>query len=381
MSRPATAGGGAQPGDTSRPLVDVRVEGFRTRLGPEPHLDAVTLHARYGELLVVLGPPRSGKSGLLRAVAGFQPLAEGRLLVDGEDVTAVPPRRRGIGYVPQGGGLWPHMTVREHVVFGLAAQGLGPTEMDRRVTAVLRRLGLAEAVDRRPSALGAEPSRRLALARALAVEPRVLLLDEPLAHVEPQRRRTLRLEVVRLHRDLAVTTICATRDAVDALALADRVVVMHAGRVLQIGEPEQIYRRPATRAAAEALGAANFLPVQVVEMRELGLVVETERGDRLPVAGIGGFRVGDRGVLMLRPDLVTLTEAAGARGPGLPGRVADRVFEGARYLYEIDVGGAAALRVDLPADDPTIFRLGERVRVETSSDNAVLLAEDATPGA
>jgi ABC-type Fe3+/spermidine/putrescine transport system ATPase subunit len=241
---------------------------------------------------------------------------------------------------------------------------------------------LADVADRRPEELLLHQRRRLALARALAVEPRVLLLDEPLAHLDPLPRKTLRLELARLHRDLAVTTVCATRDAADALALSDRIAVIDGGRVLQVGEPEQLYRRPASRAVAEALGPANFLPVRVVEVRDLGVVVETAGGDRVPVAGIGAFREGSRGVLVLRPETLTIVEAAMARGPGIPGQVALRVFEGARYLYEIDIRTSTPVRVELPATETAIFRLGDRVRVEVTSDTVVLLpATDGTDGA
>jgi ABC-type Fe3+/spermidine/putrescine transport system ATPase subunit len=186
-------------------------------------------------------------------------------------------------------------------------------------------------------------------------------------------RKTLRLELARLHRDLAVTTICGTRDAADALALSDRIAVMQEGRVLQVGDPEELYRRPVNRAVAQALGPANFLPVRVLEVRDLGVVVETEGGSRVPVAGVGSFREGSRGLLVLRPETLSLVEASEARRPGIPGKVALRVFEGSRYLYEIDIGASAAVRVELPAIETTIFRLGDRVRVEVSSDTVVLL--------
>ncbi|OLC37922.1 MAG: hypothetical protein AUH81_05345 [Candidatus Rokubacteria bacterium 13_1_40CM_4_69_5] len=343
----------------SRPLVDVRLDALCTRSGQEPYLEDVSVHVRYGEFFTFLGPPHSGKSAVLRAIAGFLPLAAGRVLVDAEDIGHLPPRQRGIGYVFHEGALWPHITVREHVEFGLRQMGLTATEMDRRVETVLGRLDLAAAA-----------------ARALAVEPRVLLLDEPLAHLDPLPRKTLRLELARLHRDLAVTTICATRDTADALALSDRIAVVERGHVLQVGDPEQLYRRPASRAVAQALGPANFLPVRVIEVRELGVVVETEGGDRVPVAGIGAFRQGSRGLLVLRPETLSITDAAMARGPSLPGRVTLRVFEGARYLYEIDIRAGAPVRVELPATEMALFRVGDRVRVEISSDTVVLLSAD-----
>jgi ABC-type Fe3+/spermidine/putrescine transport system ATPase subunit len=231
--------------------------------------------------------------------------------------------------------------------------------------------------DEHPPRLSTDHRRRLALARALAAEPRILILDEPLAHLDPVARKTLRLELAKLHGDLAVTTLCATRDAADALALSNRLAVMHDGRLLQVGEPEEVYHHPVSRAAAEALGPATFLPVRVVEVRELGVVVETGHGDQVPVAGVGAFREGSRGLLVFRPETVSLTEAAMARGPGIPGRIALRVFEGSRFVYEVDIGVQAPVRVEMPsAMETRIFRLGERVRVEVSSETVALIASD-----
>lgn len=362
----------------SRPLVDIRLEGLSTRGGRPPGLADVRIHVRYGEFFTFLAPPHSGKTDVLRAVAGFMPVTAGRVVVDGRDVTALPPAARSMGYVFQGGALWDHLTVREHVRFGLEQQRMAAGDAERRVEQVLRRLGLGPFAAARPPALDVERRRRLALARALSVEPQVLLLDEPLANLDPIARKTLRIELAKLHRDLAVTTIHATRDAADALALSDRLAVLHEGRVLQLGEPAELYQHPRSREVAAALGPANFLPVRVVEVRELGVVVETDAGQRMPVAGLGRFGEGSRGLLVLRPELLGLAEPAMARGPGIAGTVTLRVFEGARHLYEVDIGGAVAVRVELPAtSDSRLFRLGDRVRVEMSSETVVLVPADA----
>jgi ABC-type Fe3+/spermidine/putrescine transport system ATPase subunit len=361
---------------SSRPLVDLRLDGVSTRGGVPPGVSDVSIHVRYGEFFTLLGPPKSGKSDVLRAVAGFLPMTRGRALADGQDISALPPGRRDIGYVFQDGALWPHLTVAEHIGFGLVQQGLARPDIDAKVRTVAGRLGLAGLEGLCPPDLNVELRRRLAIARALAPEPRILLLDEPLANVDPIARKTLRLELAKLHRDLAVTTIHATRNAADALALSDRLAVFGDGRVLQIGDPDALYHRPSSRAVADALGPANFLRVSVVEVRELGVVVETEGGHQVPVAGIGSFRKGDLGLMVLRPETLSLVEAAMARGPGIPGKVALRVFEGARHLYEIDVGARDAVRVEVPSTGETrIFRLDDRVRVEVSSDTVVLIPE------
>ncbi|HVG79699.1 MAG TPA: ABC transporter ATP-binding protein [Patescibacteria group bacterium] len=360
----------------SRPLVDIRLEALSTRGGKPPGLDSISVHVRYGEFFTFLGPPHSGKTDVLQAVAGFMPPSHGRILVDGQDIGDLPPGQRSVGYVFQEGALWPHMTAVQHVAFGLEQQGMSAEDIAQRVAVVGTRLELTDRAAF-PPAMTLTERRRLALARALAVEPRILLLDEPLAHLDPLSRKTLRLELARLHRDLAVTTIHVTRDAADALALSDRLAVLHGGRVQQVGEPADVYQHPVSRAVAEALGPANFLPVRVVEVRDLGVVVETEGGHRVPVAGIGAWRMGSRGLLVLRPELLVLTDAGTARGPGIPGTVTLRVFEGARHVYEVDIGAGHLIRVESPgALGDRLFRLGDRVRISTSSDTVVIVPED-----
>src|SRR5438045_5021304 len=176
----------------TRPLVDIRLEALATRGGVPPGLLGISVHVRYGEFFTFLGPPHSGKTDVLRAVAGFMTPSAGRVVVDGEDILALPPGARSIGYVFQEGALWRHMSVREHVAFGLEQQGMRADDIARRVETVLGRLGLAAVPVRRPPELTLEQRRRLALARALAPEPRVLLLDEPLAQLDPLARRTAR---------------------------------------------------------------------------------------------------------------------------------------------------------------------------------------------
>jgi ABC-type Fe3+/spermidine/putrescine transport system ATPase subunit len=358
----------------NRPLVDVRLDGVSALDAAHGPVENVDLYVRHGEFVTIVGAQRSGKSMVLRLVGGFAEPGAGRILIDGQDVTRVPPGRRDIGFVFQEGALWPHLSVFEHVAFGLRARGAPREHIARHVPVVIGRLGLTGLEGRRPDTLTLDQRRRLALARALAVEPKVLLLDEPLSHLEPAPRKALRFELARLHADLAVTTLHATRDAADSLALSDRIAVLDDGRVIQVGEPPELYWRPRNRIVAEALGPANLLPVRVVEVRDTGVVVESPGGSRAPIAAEGTWRQGAQGLLCTRPESVGLVEAAMGRGPGFPGTVALRVFEGTRHMYEVDIGGGAMLRVELPAiGESHIFRLGDAVRVEISSETAVLL--------
>jgi ABC-type Fe3+/spermidine/putrescine transport system ATPase subunit len=341
----------------------------------------VSLWVRPGEIYTLLGPPGSGKTTLLRMVAGFIRPDAGRILLDDAPVDAVPPSGRRVGMVFQQGALWPHMSAFDTVAYGLRVRGEPEASLGRKVEGALARVGLEGAGTRRPAQLGAAQRWRLALARALIMEPRLLLLDEPLAEVEPAVRASMRHELGRLIQDAGVTTVQATPDQADALALSTRVAVLCEGRLVQEGRPEEVYWKPSSRFVAEFLGAANIVPVRVVELREVGVVVETAGGARLPVASGGHtWTVGARGRLCLRPEALSVEEAALGPG-GIPGRVLSQAFEGARHLYEVDIADAT-LRIERLAS-PLVARAlepGDRVRVRVSADTAVLLPDDP-PGA
>ena len=214
----------------------------------------------------------------------------------------------------------------------------------------------------------------MALARALAVEPRVLLLDDPLSGLPARERQALRVDLGRLQRDLSITTLAATRDEVDALSLSSRLAVMVGGRVLQEGRPEDIYWRPDSWAVAERVGGANLVPVRVVELREVGVIVEAEGGAQLPApSGARAWSPGERGTLCLRPEALGLEEAELAPG-GLPGTVVSYLFEGGRQVYQVAAAGVT-LRVEMPSSAVLArgFKAGDRVKVTLAAETAVLL--------
>ncbi len=356
---------------------EVRLEGVGKRYGEIWAVRDVTLTILPGEFFTLLGPSGCGKTTLLRMIAGFARPDAGRILVDGEPIDAVPPWKRDVGLVFQHYALWPHLTVYENVAFGLRERRLPRAEIAGKVSAALSQVGLEGFEARRPSQLSGGQQQRVALARTLAVQPRLLLLDEPLSNLDAQLRAQMRVELARLQRDVAITTVYVTHDQSEALALSNRVAVLQGGSVVQEGPPEDIYRRPRSRFVAEFVGAANMLPVQVVELRETGVLVEGVGVVRLPVpADPTRWRPGARALLCLRPEALRLEEAVLGRGTGFFGTVASRVFEGDRHIYEIKVGEGTLLRVELPAlGEGRIFRLADRVRVEFSAESAVLLPE------
>ncbi len=254
----------------------LRIEHLRLRLGAFQVAD-LSLEVEDGQYFVLLGPTGAGKTVLLETIAGLHRPEGGRLWLDGEDITARPPEQRGIGFVYQDYVLFPHRTVAENVAFGLALRQA--TAWERALPWLarrrLRRLARAQAVtdaldllhighlaDRHPRHLSGGERQRVALARALVVQPRVLLLDEPLSALDPQRREALRGELRRIHRALSTTVLHVTHDFEEAVALADRIAVVHAGRIEQVGTPEAIFRRPATPFVAEFVGVRNLFAAQ-----------------------------------------------------------------------------------------------------------------------
>jgi len=352
----------------------VELSGVTKRYGAVTALDALDLAVYEGELLSLLGPSGCGKTTTLNVIAGFAAPDAGRVVIDGDDVTAEPAWRRGLGVVFQSYALFPHMSVAENVAFGLRERGVSGAALAGRVAAALAQVGLAGFEARRPSQLSGGQPQRVALARTLIVEPRLLLLDEPLSNLDAVLRAQMRLEVERLHRDVGITTIYATHDQAEALALSTRIAVLDRGRIVQEGKPEEIYWRPRTRFVAEFVGAANLLPVRVTEVRDLGVVVETAGGSRIPVASGGhSWMVGASGLLCLRPEALRIEESERAAG-GIRGKVAGHVFEGSRQLYEVTIaGGAVRVEMLTSAQQGRGFKPGDDVKIEISPETSVLL--------
>ncbi len=354
------------------------MEGVGKRYAGAWAVKDVSISVRPGELYTLLGPSGCGESTLLRLLAGLVTPDAGRIFVDDEPIDSVPPGKRNVGMVFAQHALWPHMSVFENVAFGLRARGEPRAHISRKVKFTLAQVGIEGVDERRPSQLSGAQQHRVALARALVVQPRLLLLDEPLASVEAVWRPQMRLELARLHRDLGITTICATHDQAAALALSTRIAVLSGGAVVQEGRPDEIYWKPRNRFVAELVGGANLIAVRVIELREVGVVVETSGGARLPVASGGrAWTLGARGLLCLRPEALRVEEAALAPG-GIPGKVLSQVFEGSRQLYEVDISGAT-LRVEMATSalQARSLKPGDDVKVEITPETSVLLPDDA----
>jgi putative spermidine/putrescine transport system ATP-binding protein len=323
-------------------VIGVRVEALAKRFGRVQALGGVSLDFEAGKLTAILGPSGCGKTTLLRALAGFVSVDAGRIRFDGTDVTPLPPQDRGTAMVFQSYALWPHMTVFDNVAYGLRLRRLGKDEIRRRVEQALHRVEIGDVVDiaqRRPAALSGGQQQRVALARAIVVEPRVLLLDEPLSNLDAKVRQRLRVEIRRLQRRVGITTIYVTHDQEEALAIADHVVLMRAGTVVQTGAPEDVYLRPATAFAADFLGVSNRLEGEATT----GAV--TVAGQRLPFDGP------ERGpvIVVLRSADLGLAVGPDATA-GLPGVLEESLFLGSHYRHYVRVGDALVM-VDGPVPE------------------------------
>jgi putative spermidine/putrescine transport system ATP-binding protein len=312
-----------------------------------------------GELVSFLGPSGCGKTTTLRMIAGFeQPDAgEGRILLDGADITSVPPNRRDIGMVFQSYALFPNMSVQANVAFGLQMHGLSKAEINERVKAILDMVRLRETADRFPHQLSGGQQQRIALARALAIRPRVLLLDEPLSALDAEVRVALRGEIRRIQSELAITTVYVTHDQEEALSISDHVVVMNKGIIEQIGTPEEIYHAPRTRFVAGFIGTANQFN-GVAESTNVfawnGFQLRTP-----PFSRSGGS---PNAVVLVRPENMTVHDKdPGSEGKNVIAGIVETItFHGALTRLGIDVRGQR-VAADVTMGTRTRFLLNQRV--------------------
>lgn len=326
--------------------VNVQLQNVGLAFGNNVVLRDISLQIEPGEFFAFLGPSGSGKSTLLRLIAGFGPQPTGRVLIDGEDVTRLPPWKRHVGMVFQNYALWPHMTVRKNVAFGLEERKLPAADIRERVDAALDIVGLLEYAERRPSQLSGGQQQRVALARTIVVEPRVLLLDEPLSNLDANLRIRMRREIRELQQRLGLTTIFVTHDQEEANTIADRMAVLNEGILQQVGSPIMLYDQPANRFVAQFLGTANLIQGEVREIDD-GVIFAADCGIEIPLPVI--TPVAQRSTAMFRPQHLRIVENHAEKDASLvhfKGRVRHREFLGHLVRYAIEVDG-----VDILVDD------------------------------
>ncbi|MFC7397900.1 ABC transporter ATP-binding protein [Chelatococcus sp. GCM10030263] len=342
-------------------MADLRIENLRKTFSSFVAVEDFSLSVRRGELVTFLGPSGCGKTTTLRMIAGFVTPQSGRILFGGRDIAHLAPQHRNVGMVHQGYALFPHMTAAQNVAFGLEMRGVSKPEVARRVDEALAMVRMTDYGQRLPRQLSGGQQQRVALARAFVINPDVLLLDEPLSALDAKLREDVRRDIRKLQQTLGLTTILVTHDQEEALSTSDRIVVMHAGHIEQIGTPREIYGRPQSRFVADFMGSSNVLKGRL----EDGLFV-TDFGAKIMLPHGEAPAAGDVTAVAVRPEHIKVgTGEPDSHRNRLSGRLEDLEYLGSALVLKVRVAGGQEMLVKLPetASDPSALPLGAMVEL------------------
>lgn len=334
----------------------------------------VSLSIADREFFTLLGPSGCGKTTLLRVLAGFESVTSGAVALFGKELSALPPFKRPVNTVFQQYSLFPHMSVRENVLFGLQMKGVDSGAAKRRADQMLELVQLSEFAVRKPAQLSGGQQQRVALARALAPEPQVLLLDEPLSALDLKLRQSMRTELKQIQQESGITFVFVTHDQEEALTMSDRIAVMSQGQVQQVGDAEEIYQRPANRFVADFIGDTNFLEATVATVSQQQARVSLDGGIEMQCLAGQETNIGDKGVICIRPESVSLVRRLEApvsteNTQVLAGRVAEKVFLGTdtQYTLESANGDQLKARVQNTGAAAESFNVGDEIGILVNS--------------
>ena len=372
----------AKSAESGRGKPSVELRSVSKRFGDFTAVDDLSLEIEAGEFFTLLGPSGCGKTTTLRMVAGFEEASDGQVLIDGADVAGLPPYKRPTNTVFQSYALFPHLSVADNVAFGLKRKRVDKSEIDRRVNEELDRVGLRAEANRRPAQLSGGQQQRVALARALVNLPKVLLLDEPLGALDLKLRKGLQVQLKNIQREVGITFVYVTHDQEEALTMSDRIAVMNHGRIEQVGDPEEVYERPATTFVAGFIGVSNLMPGVVKSaggrgevMLDSGVTVATP---------VNGFEPGDRCHAVVRPEKLRLGDG-GRKDPDVEGLVESSLYLGTSTQLIVKLPDDVRMIVLVPnADEAERQKLpggGAKVKISWSPEHMHLVREtEHVPG-
>lgn len=334
-------------------------------------VDNVNIEVEEGELVTLLGPSGCGKTTTLRMISGFELPTSGQIFIDGEDVSTTPPNQRPTTMVFQNYALFPHLTVYENISYGLKIRRASAQDIRQQTEKIMALVGLEGFGERSPAQLSGGQQQRVSLARSLVMEPKVLLLDEPLSNLDAKLRVSTRLEIRKLQQRVGITSVYVTHDQEEAMTLSDRVVIMHQGKIMQIGSPQEIYAKPVNRFVADFIGKANFLAGRIESTASGNEVDLNIMGKKFQVlVQQGAFSEGQRVLLVVRPESVKL---APKKPDTLTGTVRETVYLGSQMIYEVDVSENILTVEVADPQEHMVFKTGEQVSITFQEKSLHLL--------
>jgi spermidine/putrescine transport system ATP-binding protein len=356
----------------------ISLVGLRKRYGAVEAVRGVSLDIRDGEFLALIGPSGCGKTTTLRMIAGLEQPSAGEIVMYGENVTTVKPWRRQTPLVWQGSVLFPHLTVARNVEFGLRMHHVPKAVRRERVARALATVGLSDYANRMPSQLSGGQKQRVGLARALVLDPRVLLLDEPLGALDARIARTMQVELRRLHRELGITFVYVTHNQSEALALADRIAVMDAGLLQQVGTPRQVFREPQTRFVAEFVGANNILTGVVRSQDGTTALIEGENTlFRVPLPAGRALADGEPVTFVVAADRIRFADGSGGGENRIGGTVAAIEYVGSVATLFLELADGREFRIQKPETELGDVSAGTRLTMTWSAADAFVLPESS----